>query len=224
MKYIKLHEWNVSIREAVQIQNALRNKIKLLPLDDKNVRYVAGVDLSFPSSRTGCAVIVVIDMFNMSIVEAISAEEKIEFEYVPGLLAFREGPVFLKAWEDLKNRPDIVVFDGHGIAHPRGLGIASHMGLWIDLPTIGVAKSRLYGTYQPLGQAKWSESPLLDPSGKKIGVVLRTMEGAEPIFVSPGHLCDVESAIRLVKKVCLNHRLPEPTRLAHALTQKARRR
>ncbi|AEH50955.1 endonuclease V [Pseudothermotoga thermarum] len=225
MKYEKLHEWNVSVEEAIKIQNQLRSKIKLMPLKEEKIRYVAGVDLSFPEPNLGYAVIVVIDLFNMSIVENVAAKEKVVFDYIPGLLAFREGPVFLKAWENLKTKPNLVVFDGHGIAHPRGLGIASHMGLWINLPTIGVAKSKLYGFYKGLQQAKWSEVPLLDPSGNQIGIVIRTKENADPIFVSPGHLCDLDSASKIVKKMCLeNNRLPEPTRLAHLLTQKIHRR
>ncbi len=220
MKYEKLHDWNVSLEEAVQIQNMLRDKIKLTPLEIDKVRYVAGVDLSFPDRETGYAVIVVVDLYNMRVVENVSAKAKVEFDYVPGLLAFREGPIFLKAWENLDFCPDAVVFDGHGIAHPRGLGIASHMGLWINLPTVGVAKSKLYGNYEKLGESRWSQSPLLDRCGNKIGIVMRTMEGSQPIFVSPGHLCDVDSSAELVKRLCLNHRLPEPTRLAHILTQK----
>lgn len=217
MNYRNLHSWDVTAEEAIEIQKQLGSLIKLTPLED--VRYVAGVDLAFPDKERGVAAIVVIDITTMRVIEQVVAHEKVTFPYVPGLLAFREGPLFLKAWQQLKVSPDLVMFDGQGIAHPRRLGIASHMGLFIDLPTVGVAKSYLYGSFIEPPNVQGSYTFLYDKN-EVIGAVVRTKVGNKPLFVSPGHKCDVLSALKLTLRCCVGHRLPEPTRLAHELTQK----
>ncbi|KAF2957501.1 endonuclease V [Thermotoga sp. Ku-13t] len=217
MNYRNLHSWDVTAEEAVEIQKQLGSLIGLTPLED--VRYVAGVDLAFPDKGSGVAAIVVVDITTMRVIEQVVAYEKVTFPYVPGLLAFREGPVFLKAWQQLKVPPDVVMFDGQGIAHPRRLGIASHMGLLIDLPTVGVAKSHLYGSFIEPPNVQGSYTFLYDKN-EVIGAVVRTKVGNKPLFVSPGHKCDVLSALKLTLRCCVGHRLPEPTRLAHELTQK----
>ena len=219
MNYKELHQWNVSAEKAVEIQKQLRSKIELKSLED--IRLIAVVDLAFPEAEVGVAAIVVVDAVSMNVVEQVVAHEKVTFPYVPGLLAFREGPVFLKAWQQLRTAPDVVMFDGQGIAHPRRLGIASHMGLFIDLPTIGVAKSHLYGSFIEPPNVQGSYTFLYDKN-EVIGAVVRTKVGNKPLFVSPGHKCDVLSALKLTLKCCVGHRLPEPTRLAHELTQKSR--
>lgn len=219
MNYKELHGWNVSAEKAVEIQKQLRSMIELKSL--KDVRFVAGVDLAFPEAEVGVAAIVVVDVIGMNVVEKVVVHEKVTFPYVPGLLAFREGPVFLKVWQQLRTAPDVVMFDGQGIAHPRRLGIASHMGLFIDLPTIGVAKSHLYGSFIEPPNVQGSYTFLYDKN-EVIGAVVRTKVGNKPLFVSPGHKCDVLSALKLTLRCCGGHRLPEPIRLAHELTQKSR--
>lgn len=217
MNYRNLHAWDVSAEKAVEIQKQLRGLVELTPLGD--VELVAGADLAFPDAGSGVAAIVVLEFPSMRVVEQVVVHEKVSFPYVPGLLAFREGPVFLKAWEQLKVLPDVVMFDGQGIAHPRKLGIASHMGLFIDLPTIGVAKSRLYGRFIEPPNVQGSYTFLYDKN-EVIGAVVRTKVNNKPLFVSPGHKCDVLSALKLTLRCCVGHRLPEPTRLAHELTQR----
>lgn len=139
------------------------------------------------------------------------------FPYIPGLLAFREGPAILAAWEKLQAKPDLLMFDGQGIAHPRGIGIASQMGLWLDRPAIGVAKSRLYGHHPVVGLKRGDMAELHDERvpARTIGAVLRTRENTNPLYLSPGHLIDLPHVIDFVLKCCTQYRLPEPTRWAH---------
>ena len=223
MEYERIHEWTLDPEKAKKIQLELRKRLVFKPFEGK-LEYVAGVDLSFPSPDEGLAVVVILRYPTMDLVDYVYTRERIDFPYIPGLLVFREGPAFLKAWEKLKIKPDLVVFDGQGIAHPRGIGIASHMGLFIGIPTIGVAKSRLYGWYDPLPDREWARSVLKDRSGNPIGYVVRTKRGVNPVFVSPGHLIDLESSYRLVKEMTLEgKRIPEPTRMAHNLTQRLKR-
>lgn len=214
MRYRVLHRWNVDPREAIAIQNDLKSRLVLRAVD-RTFKIAAGVDLAF--SKTGkmaVAVIVVLDE-KMNVVESVHAWVEVGYPYIPGLLVFREGPAFLKAWEKLRTEPDVVFFDGQGIAHPRGIGIASHMGLFIEKPTLGVAKSRLYGRHKPVGNEQGDMVPVFDDFGKIIGMVLRTKKNVKPVYVSPGHLMDVETAVELTQKWLMGYRLPEPTRLAH---------
>ncbi|HEY3473390.1 MAG TPA: endonuclease V, partial [Anaerolineales bacterium] len=143
------------------------------------------------------------------------AEAPLVFPYIPGLLAFREGPAVLAAWNKLKVQPDLLMFDGQGIAHPRGVGIAAQMGLWLERPTIGVAKSRLYGLHAEVGSERGARADLLDKNTNLIGAVLRTREKTNPLYISPGHLMDVEHAVEFVMACTTSYRLPEPTRWAH---------
>lgn len=214
----QLHSWDLTPQQAKEQQLRLRQLLKQVPLAD--VSLVAGVDLSFPKVDEGYAVIVIIDIKTMQVVEYVTQSSPVSFPYIPGLLAFREGPAFLKAWEKLKSKPDVVMFDGQGIAHPRHMGIAAHMGLFLELPTIGVAKSHLYGRYKEPGDKRGDYEYLYDDIGEIIGAVLRTQDRSKPIFVSPGHLSDLESSINLVMRCCTSYRLPEPTRVAHLISQK----
>ncbi len=144
------------------------------------------------------------------------------FPYVPGYLTFREGPAVLAAWKKLRRRPDAMLFDGHGIAHPRRFGIASHIGVALSIPSVGCAKKRLVGEHREPGQERGDWVPLT-ADGETVGAVLRTRPGIKPVFVSPGHLADLASSIDLVLRFCSRYRLPDPARRAHQLTQEIRR-
>jgi deoxyribonuclease V len=163
------------------------------------------------------AAIVVLHYPDLMPIEGVTAEVPIVFPYIPGLLAFREGPAVLAAWQQLETKPDLLMFDGQGIAHPRGIGIASHMGLWLDRPTIGVAKSRLYGHHDELGPKRADGAELWDEHehDRIIGMVLRTRTDVSPVYISPGHLIDMQHSIQFVLECCTRYRLPEPTRWAH---------
>ena len=145
----------------------------------------------------------------------------LKFPYIPGLLTFREGPLLIEAFKKIKIELDVIIFDGQGIAHPKRLGLATHMGILLDKPTIGCAKSRLIGTYEEPEKGNGSYN-LLKDSGEVIGAVLRTKEDVSPVFISPGHRIDLKSSIEIVLKCLRNHRLPEPTRQAHLLVNKLR--
>ncbi len=223
MEYKPLHDWTVDPDIAISIQNEMKKRLKIIPFKGE-LNLVAGVDLSFPTKDRGLAVIVLIEYPSLKLVDYVYEIVEIKFPYIPGLLVFREGPAFLKAWQKLSKKPDVVVFDGQGIAHPRGIGIASHMGLFIDIPTVGVAKSRLYGWYDPLPEEEWSYVQLKDKNGNKIGYVVRTRKNVKPIFVSPGHLTDPDTSLEIVKKMTIpGKRIPEPTRMAHILTQRLKK-
>lgn len=212
----ELHKWDLTPKEAIELQKVLKDKILLKPFTGK-INNVAGVDLSLIGNY-GLSVIVVIGK-DFKIKEIAYHFEHLNYPYIPGLLSFREGPIFLKAWSKLKSNVDVVFFDGHGIAHPRRLGIAAHMGLWIKKTTIGVAKKKLVGNFSEPDNEKFAFSYLYD-NNEKIGIVLRSRKNTKPIIVSPGNLIDFESSLNLVKKFITKYKLPEPTRLAHYYTQK----
>jgi deoxyribonuclease V len=210
-----LHPWTLDPAEAAQVQARLRDQL-ILAWDGREVHTIAGVDIGLAQDRAVAAV-VVLRYPDLSPVESATAEVPLVFPYVPGLLAFREGPAFLAAWEKLATPADLVMFDGQGIAHPRGIGIAAQMGLWIDRPTIGVAKSRLYGQHVEPGPHAGDLAGLFDPRspGRQIGAVLRSKERVKPLYVSPGHRIDVSQAVQFVLNSLAGYRLPEPTRWAH---------
>lgn len=217
------HAWDVTPSEARQIQKRLPEELKL-EWDGRTVSSIGGVDVHFDGTDA-IAVLVTLDYPSLSLLEQVSGRIPIDFPYVPGLLAFREGPAFLACWEALQEKPDLVMFDAHGTSHPRGIGLASHMGLWVDRPSIGVAKSRLYGEYREPGPEKGEWSVLLDEKvpHQVIGRVLRTRKNVKPLFVSAGHLIDLKTSTKFVLKCCTGYRLPEPTRLAHTLARGAAR-
>lgn len=210
---VKLHSWSLTPEDAARIQTELRTRL-VLAWDKRPVTTIGGVDVSIKTESTHAA-IVVLSYPDLKPLEGITAEAPLVFPYIPGLLAFREGPAVLAAWAKLQNKPDLLMFDGQGIAHPRGIGIASHMGLWLERPTIGVAKSRLYGRHAEVGSARGDRADLLDKQGNIIGTVLRTRERTNPIYISPGHLIDVQTATEFVQACLTSYRLPEPTRWAH---------
>ncbi len=209
-----LHSWSLEPEQAIQVQAQLREQL-VLRWDGREVRTVGGVDVSLTDERAHAA-IVVLRYPELMPIEGVTADAPLIFPYIPGLLAFREGPAILAAWEKLRHEPDLLMLDGQGIAHPRGIGIASQMGLWLARPTIGIGKSRLYGQFEPPGPHVGDMSDLTDPhTGVVIGVALRTRERSNPLFVSPGHLIDVPHAVAFVMRCVRGYRLPEPTRWAH---------
>ena len=221
-RYEQLHEWSLTPREAVELQRQLRGRVRVEPLK-KRVETIAGADISFnkfdPTIYTG---IVVLRLPTLEVVEEVGLVSETKFPYVPGLLSFRESPSVLEAWAKLKTEPDAVMFDGQGIAHPRRVGIASHVGLIIDRPTLGCAKSVLVGKFEEPGEERGSWTPMID-KGETIGAALRTKRRVQPVYVSPGHLIDLEGAIDLTLRCDGGYRQPEPTRRAHLLVNALRR-
>ncbi len=176
---------------------------------------IAGLDCAFDKADGhALAAAVVLSFPLLDVIETATARVPLTFPYIPGLLSFREAPACLAAIEKLKTTPDLFLIDGQGIAHPRRLGIAAHLGLFVNRPTIGCAKSRLTGTYTEPGPNKGNWTPLMD-GDETIGAVVRTRTDAKPLFVSPGHLCDLEEAVFLTLLLAIRYRLPEPTSLAH---------
>lgn len=217
-----LHPWRVSDREAVAIQEALRGRIRLKPLAHQ-ARLVAGADVAYSrAAQKTYAAVVVVELPSMKVVDASQAIRDVTFPYVPGLLTFREVPSLLVAFRRLRTEPDAVLFDGHGLAHPRGFGLACHAGLLLGVPSAGCAKSRLVGDHAEVGTKRGAVADLYW-EGTKVGAVLRTRKGVKPVYVSPGHLIDIESAVRLVLSTTARYRIPEPIRLAHQMTTAMRR-
>lgn len=204
----------ITPKEAIEIQKTLKDRVSLVSLT-KPIAYIGGADVSMNMfAKNGFAGFVTLDYKTLSMIDHMVVNEPIEFPYIPGLLSFREIPMLLKAWEKLKQKPDVIVVDGIGIAHPRRLGIATHLGLILNVPTIGCAKSVLVGEYEEPGDEPGSIS-YLHYHGEVVGAALRTKRKVKPIFISPGHLITLEESIDIVKKCVIKHRLPEPTRLAH---------
>jgi deoxyribonuclease V len=209
-----LHEWQVSTSEAIRLQKQLASQVSRDETSDA-FRYIAGVDVSTSRwEKEGTAAVVVLSYPELELLEEKKVRGRIGFPYVPGLLSFREAPLMLEAFEKLVISPDLVLVDGQGIAHPRRFGIAAHLGLFLDVPTIGCAKSRLCGTCEEPGTEAGSSADLRD-GGEVIGAVVRTRQGTKPVYVSVGHKISLQQAVRWVLMCCRGFRLPEPTRLAH---------
>lgn len=216
MKPVIEHSWQLPPAEAVLLQNELRQRVERadrLP----EIRHVAGVDVGFEANgRVTRAAVAVLAFPGLELVETAVARCVTEFPYVPGLLAFRELPAVLAALANLKNAPDLILCDGQGIAHPRRFGIASHLGVLLDLPTIGAAKTRLIGVHAEPPDVKGAWTPLTDRA-ETIGAVVRTRAGVKPIYVSIGHRVSLKTAVRLTLECLTRYRLPETTRHAHRL-------
>ena len=228
MKTKKLHRWDLSYSQARELQVALARKVQFTPIKRKP-KIIAGMDCAF--SKDGkriLAAVIVLRLAKFELVETVSAIRDVNFPYIPGLLSFREAPVCIDAVEKLQTRPDAFMIDGQGIAHPRRLGLAAHLGLFFDKPTIGCAKSRLTGAYQEPSSEKGTYSLLEDEKSKQqghseiIGAVVRTRANVKPVFVSVGHKCLLEDAIKVTLNCAVKYRLPEPTRLAHQQVSKLR--
>jgi deoxyribonuclease V len=211
------HPWDVSISEAIALQKELAAKVIITPLKINNLRYIAGIDCA-PSTdmSTYFAACVIWDMTERSLVEYHIASAPLTFPYVPGLLSFREIPAILEVMQKINRPPDIMMVDGHGIAHPRGLGIAAHIGVLFDIPTFGCGKSRLYGYYKEPSLERGAIS-VLKAKDKIIGNVVRTRSNVKPVFVSIGNKIDLETATALTLQCSGRFRLPEPTHLADKL-------
>jgi deoxyribonuclease V len=211
---IQRHSWFVSPRQAIAIQKKLAGEV-LRTGNVQTPRHIAGVDISVNRfSKTGTSAVVVLSYPDLQVEEIQVVTDRITFPYVPGLLSFREMPLILPAFEKIKIKPDIIMVDGQGIAHPRRCGIASHLGLILRIPTIGCAKSRLCGEHKTPEAKAGSYNELKDNS-EVIGAVLRTRENVKPLYISVGHMINLPTAIRWVLACCRGYRLPEPTRLAH---------
>lgn len=217
------HRWNVSPARAMALQRELAPLIIARGAVPR-ARLVAGADLAFTSDLERCiAGVVVWDVQRREIVEQRTAVRKVRFPYVPGLLSFREAPALLAALAKLDHEPDAFIFDGQGYAHPRRFGLACHVGLLIDRPSAGCAKSRLIGQHTEPGPRRGSATPLIDKN-QRIGTVLRTRDHVKPLYVSIGHRLSLSAAEKLILTCCIGYRLPEPTRLADQLVATAKRR
>jgi deoxyribonuclease V len=214
-----LHSWELSPKEAIALQSRLALQVRLKPLPE-GIRLVAGGDVGYCRGLSvAVAALAVYSFPNLEIKDLVQHQAKIPYPYSPGLLAFREIPLLLEAFQRLAELPDVVLCDGQGIAHPRGLGLASHLGLWLDLPTVGCAKTRLVGRHGKVGSRRGQYRSLIHRD-QGVGVVLRTRTNVKPLYVSPGHLAEVDSSRRLVEQCCLRTRLPEPIRRAHLTVQR----
>lgn len=220
MEYQTLHRWEMTQDEARAQQTAMR---KLVSLEDGfgEIKTIAGVDLSLNDEKNeGHAIVVVLSYPEFQVLETRYATASLQMPYIPGLLSFRESPIALQAFAQVQTVPDLIMVDGQGQAHPRGFGIACHLGVLLDVPSIGVAKSRLYGEYDAaaLAETPGSFVPLEDRAHRHvIGSVVRTKPRTNPLFISPGHKVSVDSATRIVLDCVRGYRLPEPTRQAHNL-------
>jgi deoxyribonuclease V len=208
--------WPQTVTEARAVQEALRQRV-VCKDRLRAVRFVAGADVGFEDSgKTTRAAVVVLSFPQLELVEKSIVRRKTRFPYIPGYLSFREAPAVLAALGKLRQKPDLLLCDGQGIAHPRRFGLACHIGVLADIPTIGVAKTRLVGQYREPATSKGSQSPLID-DGELIGTVLRTRDNVKPLFVSCGHRIGLETAVDYVLKCVTRYRLPETTRWAHHL-------
>lgn len=214
MKIVARHSWRVTTAQAIAIQGELAAEVCRVG-SVTSPRLIGGVDISVNRwTGTGKGAAVVLSYPDLEIVETKVVTDRIEFPYVPGLLSFREAPLILAALEKITVTPDLIMVDGQGMAHPRRMGLASHLGLFLGVPTIGCAKSRLCGECEEPGSEAGSYAELTD-KGEVIGSALRTKAGVKPVYVSIGHMIDLPSAMRWVLACCRGYRLPEPTRLAH---------
>jgi deoxyribonuclease V len=226
MNPLLLHPWKVTPKEAIQIQEKLRGEISLRPPKGP-FKIIAASDVAYRKAEEKFYAGVLLFSFpDLTLLEKTSAKGKARFPYIPGLLTFREAPILLKAFSKLPIRPDLILVDGQGIAHPRSMGIAAHLGLLLDLPSIGCAKSRLIGVHGELGRRKGSVVPLFAEDQEKdrtIGMVVRTREGVKPVFVSPGHKVDMRTSVKMVLALSRGYRIPEPLRQAHIFVSSLRK-
>jgi deoxyribonuclease V len=234
MQIRKLHGWDLSYSQAVALQKQLAQKVEVVPLKNQP-KTIAGLDcaLSSDKQRILAAAVVLrvpnvtpglwepVERAEFEVIETATASQKITFPYIPGLLSFRESPVCIAAVEKLNKEPHAFLIDGQGIAHPRRFGLAAHLGLFFDKPTIGCAKSRLTGSFEEPSLDKGSYSPLKD-GDEVIGAVVRTRTNVEPLFISVGNKCMLKDAIEITLAWTTKYRLPEPTRLAHQLVGKSK--
>lgn len=216
MKIKKLHNWNLSYSQAIALQKSLSGKIRLIELK-KQAETIAGIDCAFSGDKKRIiACVVLLKLPSFELIETANTVQKLTFPYIPGLLSFREAPACIVAVEKLKREPDAFLIDGQGLAHPRRFGLACHLGMFFDKPTVGCAKSRLTGSFEDPSLEKGSFCPLKD--GREIiGAVVRTRSNVKPVFVSVGNKCLLKDAIKITLDCTTKYRIPEPTRFAHQL-------
>jgi deoxyribonuclease V len=218
------HRWDVTPQEAKGIQKELRERLVLEPPPGFAPRLAGGADISFERfGTTGFAGVVVLELEGLETVAEATAVVELTFPYVPGYLSFRELPAIAAAWERLERRPDVLVFDGQGTAHPRRFGVACHGGLLLDVPSIGCAKSLLVGTHDELGEERGATAPIVH-RGETVGMAVRTRAGVKPVYVSPGHRMDLPTAVETVLRLAPRFREPETTRRSHRLVNELRKR
>lgn len=222
MKVRHLHSWDVSPAEAIRIQQNLRRRLVVVDAPGR-VETVAGVDVSYDKRAPSVyAAVVIMRLRDHAILETATAVQHATFPYIPGLLSFREAPVVLEAFTHIRRRPDCLLCDGQGIAHPRRFGLACHLGLLTDLPSIGCAKSLLVGAYREPARKRGSHRILID-KGDPVGIILRTRDGVQPVYVSPGYRMSLKRAREIVLRAHNGYRIPEPTRRAHHVVNGLRR-
>ncbi len=236
MQIKKLHSWNLSCSQAIDLQKRLASKVQFIPLK-KPPKLIAGLDCAFTKNgQKIIAAAVIVKLPDFELIETTTSLRKVTFPYIPGLLSFREAPACIAAVEKLKKQPDLFLIDGQGIAHPRRLGLAAHLGLFFDKPTIGCAKSRLTGYFEDPPPEKGAYTLLKDKKNSRldtsdepratsdevIGAVVRSRSNVEPLFVSVGNKCLLKDAIKITLDCTTKYRLPEPTRLAHQTVSKLR--
>jgi deoxyribonuclease V len=223
MEIKPLHDWNLTPKQAMELQKQLAFEVIRTDDFDAPVKTVAGIDLGYDAKNdTSRAVVVVLSFPELELIESAEALLPIQFPYVPSLLSFRETPVAIKALEKLETAPDLILCDGQGIAHPRRFGIACHIGLLTNKPSIGVAKSILTGKFENLGEARGSVAPLISKK-EQIGAALRTKDKTQPVYVSVGHRISLETAVSYVLQCAPKYRLPETTRLADKMASYRKR-
>lgn len=218
-----LHAWPDTEAEAEALQLDLAGRVAPAPLAPLTAdTLIAGCDLAYQKGGDRCfAAVVLAKDFGATVIERRTAHGRAPFEYVPGLLSFREVPLLIEAFAQLKTPPDVVICDGQGVAHPRGFGLACHLGLWLDLPTLGCAKSRLIGTHPPVPETiGWAP---LEIDGEAVGAAVRRVDGIKQLYVSGGHRCDLQGAVDVVIAGAGPYRIPEPLRAADLLTYQLRR-
>jgi deoxyribonuclease V len=213
MKPVRFHSWNISPNEAIAIQNNLRRKIIFSPVDE-DIRFVGGTAVALDAEKSIIhAALTILKYPSLEIVEQKGVSQEMTFDYISGLLTFREGAPLMSLFRKTDQDIDLIVFHSHGQSHPRRFGLASHLGVLLDVPSIGVSNKMLAGSHDHLSQQKYSEKPIL-LNGETIGMALRSKESKNPIYVSTGHKSDLTSAVKLTKQLVRKYRLPEPIRLA----------
>ena len=217
----RLHDWKVNYHEACEVQRQLVRKLSF-QFPGCEIKTVAGADISYSKMKPEVyAGVVLLKIPEFEVIEQVWCCSEVTYPYIPGLLSFREGPHLVEAFKKLTESPDVALFDGHGIAHPRGLGLASHMGLLLDIPTIGCAKKNLVGHHDLVGEEVGNFS-IIEFSHRPVAVALRTRKNVKPIFVSPGHKMCLQKSLEIILKSLREFRLPEPIRLAHLFVNQIR--
>ena len=213
----ELHVWDVDVQRAIEIQETLRRQL-ILKKTLSQIETIGGAAVSYSNGNHLLGMILVFSYPDLKLLESGWAYGKTAFGYIPGLLAFREGPILIEAFRKSKIKPDVMIFEGQGIAHPRGFGMASHLGLWLDTPSIGCTKTPLVATGITVGSSEGQLQPILR-EGVEVGAVVRTKTNVKPVFVSPGHKIDLSTSVQIILETCRDVRLPEPLRRADYISR-----